>query len=44
MDWSTMGNEENYCFDVAGYLHVRGVLTRDEIDALCQALDESGRT
>lgn len=44
MGWGAMSNEENYCFDVAGYVHVRGVLTGDEVDALCQALDESGRT
>ncbi|SVB39561.1 uncharacterized protein METZ01_LOCUS192415, partial [marine metagenome] len=44
MGWGAMSNEENYCFDVAGYVHVRGVLTGDEVDALCQALDESGKT
>ncbi len=34
-----MSNEENYAFDVAGYLHVPGVLCRSEVDALNQALD-----
>lgn len=28
MDREVMTNEENYCFDVAGYLHVPGTLTR----------------
>jgi len=44
MDWGTMSKEENYCFDVAGYLHVPGVLTGEEIDVLCQRLDRSGQT
>ena len=41
MDWGSMSNEENYCFDVAGYLHVPGVLTREEIDVLYQRLDKN---
>lgn len=43
MDRESMGNEENYCFDVAGYLHIPGVLTRGEVKALNEALDEGGR-
>ena len=43
MDRESMSNEENYCFDVAGYLIVRGVLTRKELEACNQALDQSGR-
>ena len=39
MDPVEMSNEENYAFDVAGYLHVPGVLCRSEVDALNQALD-----
>ena len=30
MDRELMSNEENYCFDVAGYLIVRDVLTQEE--------------
>ena len=44
MDRESMSNEENYCFDLAGYLHVPGVLTRGEVEALNQALDKAGRT
>ena len=44
MDWEPMSNEENYCFDVAGYLHVPGVLTREEIDVLYQRLDKNEQT
>ena len=43
MDRETMGNEENYCFDLAGYLHVPGVLVRGEVERLNKALDEAGR-
>jgi len=42
MDRDTMTNEENYAFDVAGYLHVQGVLNKAEVAALNQALDEVG--
>ena len=31
MDRETMTNEENYAFDLTGYLHVPGVLTRPEV-------------
>ena len=40
MDREMMSNEENYAFDVAGYLHVPGVLNRGEVDTLNKALDE----
>jgi ectoine hydroxylase-related dioxygenase (phytanoyl-CoA dioxygenase family) len=40
MDAKEMTNEENYCFDVAGYLHIPGVLNRAEVEALNGALDE----
>ena len=43
MDRETMSNEENYCFDLAGYLHVPGVLVRGEVERLNKALDEAGR-
>ena len=44
MDREAMSNEENYCFDIAGYLHVPGVLNRGEVEALNKALDEAGKT
>ncbi|MCZ6635055.1 MAG: phytanoyl-CoA dioxygenase family protein [bacterium] len=40
MDRELMSNEENYCFDVAGYLHIPGVLNQGEVNVLNQALDE----
>jgi hypothetical protein len=40
MDYEAMSNEENYAFDVAGYLHVHGVLNREEVRALNEVLDE----
>ena len=40
MDRSAMTNEENYHFDVAGYLIVPGVLTATELRGCNQALDE----
>ena len=39
MDNEVMTNEENYAFDVAGYLHVPGVLSQEEVAALNAALD-----
>lgn len=44
MDRELMSNEENYCFDVAGYLIVRDVLTREEIEAYNRDLDQRGTT
>ena len=44
MDREAMSNEENYCFDVAGYLHIPGVLNRGEVKALNEALDEGGQS
>ena len=40
MDDKTMTNEENYRFDVAGYMIVPGVLTAAELRACNQALDQ----
>ena len=40
MDDKTMTNEENYRFDVAGYMIVPGVLTAAELNACNQALDQ----
>ena len=34
-----MTNEENYCFDVAEYLHVPGTLTRPEVEWLNWEID-----
>jgi len=42
MDRKAMTNEENYHFDVAGYLIVPGVLTVTELKACNEALDQSG--
>ena len=39
MDNEMMNNEENYAFDVAGYLHVPSVLNQEEVAALNAALD-----
>ena len=44
MDSQTMSNEESYAFDVAGYLHVPGVLTKGQVTALNKALDEGGQS
>jgi hypothetical protein len=35
-----MSNEQDYAFDVAGYLHLPGVLSQPEVDALNRVLDE----
>ena len=43
MDREVMSNGENYCFDSAGYLIVRGALSRNEVSGLNQAIDQSGR-
>ena len=40
MDREEMSNEENYAFDVAGYLHISGVLNSGEVAALNDALDQ----
>ena len=42
MDREQMSNEENYCFDVAGYLIVPDVLTGDEIEACNSDLNQKG--
>ena len=42
MDNELMSNEENYAFDVAGYLHIPGVLNQEEVAALNEALDAVG--
>ncbi|MXZ00428.1 phytanoyl-CoA dioxygenase family protein, partial [Candidatus Poribacteria bacterium] len=39
-----MTNEENYAFDVAGYLHIPGVLSQEEVAALNEALDAFGES
>ena len=43
MDQELMSNEENYCFDIAGYLHVPGVLNRGEVVQLNQTIDKAGQ-
>ncbi len=43
MDREAISNEENYCFDTAGFLVVRGALSRNEVAALNQAIDQAGR-
>ena len=42
MDREQMSNEENYHFDVTGFLHVPGVLNSGEVARLNAVLDESG--
>ncbi len=42
MDRETMTNEENYAFDIAGYLHIQGVLTRPEVERLNRVIDGVG--
>jgi len=42
MDREEMSNEENYAFDVAGYLHIPGVLNKGEVAALNDTLDAVG--
>jgi hypothetical protein len=44
MDREEMSNEENYAFDVAGYLHIPGVLNKGEVAALNDVLDVVGET
>ena len=44
MDNEVMRNEENYAFDVAGYLHIPGVLSQKEVAALNEALDAVDET
>ena len=44
MDNEVISNEENYAFDVAGYLHIPGVLSQEELAALNEALDAIGET
>ncbi|MDA0839858.1 MAG: phytanoyl-CoA dioxygenase family protein [Planctomycetota bacterium] len=36
--------DENYCFDVAGYLHLPGVLNRVEINALKESIRQKGNS
>ena len=43
MDRDQMSNEENYHFDVAGFIHVPGVLNAGEVARLNSAIDESGK-
>ncbi|MBT5829965.1 MAG: hypothetical protein HOH77_07205, partial [Candidatus Latescibacteria bacterium] len=42
MDQEAMTNEENYAFDIAGYLHIQGALSRPEVDRLNKAVDQAG--
>ena len=44
MNGEILSNEEDYAFDVAGYLHVPGVLQPEEVEALNQALDGMGES
>jgi ectoine hydroxylase-related dioxygenase (phytanoyl-CoA dioxygenase family) len=43
MDREEMTNEENYTFDIAGYLHVPGVLGKAEVSRLNEAIDAAGK-
>ncbi|MYG00380.1 phytanoyl-CoA dioxygenase family protein [Candidatus Poribacteria bacterium] len=42
MDKQVMTNEENYAFDVAGYLHIPSVLNQEEVSLLNEGLDVIG--
>ena len=42
MDQETMTNEENYAFDLAGFLHIKGALTRPDVERLNQTIDAAG--
>ncbi len=42
MDRETMTNEENYAFDLTGYLHIPGVLTRPEVARINDAINRAG--
>jgi hypothetical protein len=42
MDREEMTNEENYAFDIAGYLHIQGVLTRPEVERLNRVIGDGG--
>ena len=42
MDRETMTNEENYAFDLTGYLHIPGALTRPEVARINDAIDRAG--
>ncbi|NKB71030.1 MAG: hypothetical protein GKR89_28505 [Candidatus Latescibacteria bacterium] len=44
MENPAMTNEENYCFDIAGYLHIPGVLSADTLSQLNAAIDNSGQS
>ena len=44
MNNDVMSNEENYAFDVAGYLHIPGVLNQEEVAVLNEALDAVGES
>ena len=44
MHTDAMTNEENYCFDVAGCLIIRGVLSPDEIETCHSALNKVGES
>ncbi|MFT5370107.1 MAG: ectoine hydroxylase-related dioxygenase (phytanoyl-CoA dioxygenase family) [Candidatus Latescibacterota bacterium] len=43
MDRDAMTNEENYTFDIAGYLHVPGVLAKAEVGRLNAAINSAGK-
>lgn len=43
MDRSEMTHEENYAFDIAGYLHVPNVLTMAEVARLNETIDTAGQ-
>ena len=43
MDRDQMSNEENYHFDVTGFLHIPGVLNSGEVTRLNAAIDAAAR-
>lgn len=44
MDNDQMSNEENYHFDVAGFLHIPSVINPGEVSRLTDAVESSGST
>ncbi|MDA0709569.1 MAG: phytanoyl-CoA dioxygenase family protein [bacterium] len=43
MDKIEMSNEDNYAFDIAGFLHIPGVLTKPEISRVNAAICAAGK-
>ena len=42
-DSKTLNADEDYGFDVAGFLHIRDVLTAEQVEACNKAIDAMGQ-